>query len=91
MRISLDSLTAQVTLLRGLDGVEPRSLSGDEAVEWLRASGQLVQSANAIIAALTARVSELSSGEDRTKRFARVKGFSDVGCARQRRGAGAAW
>ena len=43
------------------------------------ASGQLVQSANAIIAALTARVSELSTGEDRTKRFARLKGFSDVG------------
>ena len=79
MRISLDSLTAQVALLRGLDGVEPRSLTGDQAVEWLRASGEVVQSVNAIIAALTARVCELSTGEDRTKRFARVKGFSDVG------------
>ena len=79
MRISLDSLTAQVALLRDLDGVEPRSLTGDQAVEWLRTSGQVVQSVNAIVAALTARVSELSTGENRTTRFARVKGFSDVG------------
>ena len=57
-----------------------RALSrGIEAVEWLRASGELVQSANAIIAALTARVSELSTGDNRTTRFARMKGFSDVG------------
>jgi len=79
MRISLEALTSHVATLAALEGVEPRSLTGDEAVAWLRASGQVVQSANAIIAALTARITDLSSGEDRTHRFARAKGFPDVG------------
>lgn len=59
--------------------MEPRALTGDEAVEWIRASGEAMQSLQAIMAALSARVTELSSGEDRTKRYARAKGFSDVG------------
>ena len=79
MRISLEVLTAQVATLGALDGVEPRSLSGDQAVEWVQAIGQTRQALDALLSAVTARVTELSSGQDRTKRFARAKGFADVG------------
>ena len=72
-------LHSQLAGLGGLEGVDPHALTGDEAVEWLRGVGELVQSAQSIASALTVRISELSTGEDRTKRFARAKGFSDVG------------
>jgi len=79
MRISTAALHECVDALAGLDGVEPRELSGDAAVEWLAEVGRARQSLDAVMAALTARVTELSSGDDRTKRFARSKGFSDAG------------
>lgn len=65
--------------MAGLEGVEPHALTGDEAMEWIRASGEAMQTLQAIVGALTARVAELSTGDDRTARFAREKGFSDVG------------
>ncbi|MGC4173936.1 DUF222 domain-containing protein [Demequina sp.] len=79
MRISLEVLRSQVAQLASLEGVDSRALTGDEAVAWLGSVGEVVQSANTIMSALTSRVGELSSGEDRTKRLARQKGFSDVG------------
>jgi len=79
MRISLEALDSQVAALAALEGVESRALTGDQAVEWARAIGAARQSLDALLSAVTARISELSTGEDRTKRFARVKGFSDVG------------
>jgi hypothetical protein len=79
MRISTEALSECVGALAGLDGVDPRGLSGNEAMEWIADVGRARQSLDAILAALTSRVSELSSGEDRTKRFARLKGFSDAG------------
>jgi len=79
MRISLDALSVQVASLAGLDGVEPRALTGDQAVEWARAIGAARQSLDALLSAVTCRITELSSGQDRTTRFAREKGFADVG------------
>src|SRR6187431_3341208 len=79
MRISTAALHECVDALAGLDGVEPRELTGDEVVDWLAGVGRARQSLDAVMAALTSRVSELSSGEDRTKRFARLKGYSDAG------------
>jgi 5-methylcytosine-specific restriction protein A len=79
MRISLDALTTQVTALAGLEGVEPRALSGDEAMDWARALGATRQALDALLSAVTGRIAELSTGEDRTTRFARAKGFPDAG------------
>jgi 5-methylcytosine-specific restriction protein A len=78
MRISLEVLRSQVADMAGLEGVDSRALTGDEAVEWIRAGGEAMQSLQAILGALTARVTELSSGKDRTTRFARAKGFADT-------------
>ena len=79
MRISTESLNRRVGALAGLEGVDPRALTGDEAMAWLTAGGQARQALDAVLAAVASRVEELSTGEDRTKRFARTKGFSDVG------------
>lgn len=79
MRISTEALSECIGALAALDGVDAASLTGDEAMRWLAAGGRARQSLDAVMAALTARIADLSRGDDRQSRFARLKGFSDVG------------
>lgn len=79
MRISTESLTERIGALAGLDGIEIASLTGDEVMTWLSAGGRARQALDAVLAALTSRVDELSRADDRGNRFARRKGFSDAG------------
>jgi 5-methylcytosine-specific restriction protein A len=78
MRISTEALTECIGVLAGLDGVDAGSLAGDEAMAWLAAGGRARQSLDAVLAALTSRIEELSQADDRGNRFARRKGFSNA-------------
>jgi hypothetical protein len=76
MRISLDSAGEHYGALAPLDGVEARSLTGDEASEWIRRAARARHSLDGVIAALSARVDELSSLDAGRDRYARARGFA---------------
>jgi len=76
MRISLDSADEHYGALSPLDGVEARSLTGDEASEWIRRAARARHALDGVIAALSARVDELSSLDAGRDRYARARGFA---------------
>lgn len=76
MQISTDAILEHAAALAALNGVEPGSLTGDEASEWLGALAHVRTSAEAIMATLARRVEELSTVEAGGNRYARAKGFA---------------
>jgi hypothetical protein len=76
MRISLDAAGEHYGALAALDGVEARSLTGDEAAEWIRKAARARHALDGVIAALSARVDELSSIDAGRDRYARARGFA---------------
>jgi len=78
MQVSTDLLLERVTALVDVNGACLDDMPGDEVLAWLEKGGRAAQSLNALLATLTARLGALSSGEDRTRRFARTKGFADT-------------
>lgn len=76
MRISLDAAGEHYGALAPLDGVEARSLTGDEAAEWIRTAARARHALDGVIAALSARVDELSSLDAGHDRYARARGFA---------------
>jgi hypothetical protein len=75
MQISLAPVTEHLGVLGPLDGADARSLSGDEAAEWIRRAARARHALDGVIAALSARVDELSSSDAGRDRYARAKGF----------------
>ena len=69
-------MTEHVGVLGPLDGADARSLTGDEAAEWIRCAARARHALDGVIAALSARVDELSSLDAGRDRYARAKGFA---------------
>lgn len=76
MQISTDAIIEHAAAVAALDGVNPESLTGDEASEWLTALGRVRTSTEAVMATLARRLEELSSLDAGRDRYARAKGFA---------------
>ena len=76
MQISTDALIEHAASLAALNGVDPGSLSGDEASKWLSALARVRTSTEAVMAALARRIEELSTVDVGSDRYARAKGFA---------------
>ena len=59
MQISTDALIEHAASLAALNGVDPGSLSGDEASKWLSALARVRTSTEAVMAALARRIEDL--------------------------------
>lgn len=76
MQISTDALLEHAAAVAALNGVDPSSLTGEQATAWVSAVARVRTSAEAVIAALGRRIEELSTADAARDRFARAHGFS---------------
>ena len=76
MQISTDALIEHATSVAALNGVDPGSLSGDEASDWLSALARVRTATEAVMATLARRLEELSTVDVGRDRYARAKGFA---------------
>jgi 5-methylcytosine-specific restriction protein A len=76
MQISTDALIEHATSVAALNGVDPGSLSGDEASDWLSALARVRTATEAVMATLARRLEELSTVDVGRDRYARAQGFA---------------
>ena len=67
----LDALRERVEALAGLAEVDPRVLSGDAALSWVKSIGEVLRAGETLLAPFAVRLEELTEGPSR---YARWKG-----------------
>ena len=76
MQISTDAILEHAAAVAALNGVDPESLTGDEAAAWVGAVARIRTASEAVIAVLGRRLEELSTVDAGRDRYARSKGFA---------------